>query len=143
MLARRSASSFTAQSPGKRTSDLRVNECRPWAGGRIRRTGVTEYPPRVDRALPRLDVGRPYHLGPFLSFVSDELAELSGRARKHSAAQIGKPRLHLWIGKRGIDLPVELLDDHDRRGMRNMGPKLFLGPPGGPMKSRAHFKHTI
>ena len=33
--------------------------------------------------LLRLDVGRPDHLGPFLGFVGDELAEVGGRAGKH------------------------------------------------------------
>ena len=59
----------------------------------------------------RLDAGEPDHLAPLLGFVRDELAEVGGRARKHRAAQIGKPRLHLGIGERGVDLPVELVDD--------------------------------
>ena len=58
-----------------------------------------------------LDVGRPDHLAPLLGFVGDELSEVGGRARKHRAAQIGEPRLHLGIGEAGIDLLVELLDD--------------------------------
>ena len=37
----------------------------------------------------RLDVGRSDHLAPLLGFVGDELAEVSGRARKHRVAQIG------------------------------------------------------
>src|SRR5262245_34495194 len=33
-----------------------------------------------------LDVGRPDHLGPLLSFFGDQLAEIGGRARKHRTA---------------------------------------------------------
>ena len=58
-----------------------------------------------------LDVGGPDHLGPFLGFIADELAEVVRRARKHHAAEVGEPRLHLGIGKRGVDLGVEFLDD--------------------------------
>ena len=47
-------------------------------------------------ALVCLDAGRPDHLGPFRNFVSDELAELSGRARKHSASQIQDTRGGRW-----------------------------------------------
>ena len=56
-----------------------------------------------DEIRPRslhLDVGGPDHLGPFLGFIADELAEVVRRARKHHAAELGEPRLHLWIGKR-------------------------------------------
>ena len=66
-------------------------------------------------ALLRLDIGRPDHLGPFLGFVSDELAEVGGRAGKDRAAQIGKPRLDLGIGEGRIDLLVELVDDFGGR----------------------------
>ena len=52
---------------------------------------------------------------PFLGFVSDELAEFGGRAGKHFTAKVGKPRVHLGIGERSVDLPVQLLDDLGRR----------------------------
>src|SRR5262245_36070023 len=61
--------------------------------------------------LLRLDVRRPDHLAPLLGFLSDQLAEVSRRTRKHRAAEIGEPRLHRGIGKGGIDLFVELVDD--------------------------------
>ena len=62
-----------------------------------------------------LDVGRPDHLGPFLGFFRDQLAEVGGRAGKHRAAQVGKPRLELGIGEGGVDLLVEPVDNLCRR----------------------------
>ena len=44
--------------------------------------------------LTRLDPREPDHLGPLLGFVDDKLAEVSGRARKHSASEIGKARFN-------------------------------------------------
>lgn len=61
--------------------------------------------------LLRLDVGSPDHLGPLLSFFGDELRKVGGRAAKHRAVQVGKPRLDLGIGEAGIDLLVELVDN--------------------------------
>src|SRR5215510_14570942 len=58
----------------------------------------------------RLDVGHPDHLAPLLGFVRDQLAEVSRRARKRRAAQIGKPRLDLGICERGVDLLVAPVD---------------------------------
>ena len=47
-----------------------------------------------------LDVGRQNHLGPFLGLVGDEFAEISRRACKHRAAQIGKPCFEFYAGGR-------------------------------------------
>src|SRR5262245_51494980 len=58
-----------------------------------------------------LDVGRHNHLAPFLGFVGDEFAEISGRAWKHRAAQIGKPCFEFWICNADIDLLVQSLDE--------------------------------
>ena len=55
-----------------------------------------------------LDAGRPHHLGPFFGFLDDELSEIGGRARKHDAAQVGKPCLYLGIGEPRVNLLVEL-----------------------------------
>src|SRR5215510_10858346 len=66
----------------------------------------------------RLDVGRPDHLAPLLSIVGDKLTEVAGRARKDAAAEVGKPRLDIGIGKASIDLLVEFLDDRGRRALR-------------------------
>ena len=63
-----------------------------------------------EAALLRLDVGRSDHL-PLLGFIGDEVAEVGGRARNHRAAQVGKPRLDLGVGERGVDFLVELVDD--------------------------------
>src|SRR5215471_10290400 len=64
----------------------------------------------------RLDVECPDDVAPFLRFVGDELAKVGGRQRECVAAQVGKPRLELGIGKASVDLLVELLDDLGRRG---------------------------
>src|SRR3979490_1678490 len=63
----------------------------------------------------RLDAGELDHLGPLFIFVGDEFCELRGRARNYRAAQVAKARLHLGIGKSGVDLLVELLDNLDGR----------------------------
>src|SRR5262245_33765518 len=63
----------------------------------------------------RLDVRGPDHLAPLLDLFGDELGEVGGRARKHSATKIGKPRLHFGVGEGRIDLLIELLDDLSRR----------------------------
>src|SRR5438874_120422 len=53
---------------------------------RFRRTGFMEY---VAWSF-RLDIARPDHLAPLLGFLSDELAEVSGRTRKHRAAELNE-----------------------------------------------------
>src|SRR5271163_3778494 len=58
-----------------------------------------------------LDVCRPDHLAPPLDVVRDQLSKVGGRARKYFGAQVGKPSLYSGIGKRGVDLLVELVDD--------------------------------
>jgi hypothetical protein len=52
------------------------------------------------------DPGRANHLAPLLGLLSDELAEIGGRHRHGSAAQVGEPLLDLGIGETGIDLTV-------------------------------------
>src|SRR5262249_27585209 len=61
----------------------------------------------------RLDVGSPDHLAPFLGFLRNEFPEIGGRARKHSAAKVGKAPAHRRIDEARIDLVVELIDDLD------------------------------
>src|SRR5262245_41671305 len=78
-----------------------------------------QHPPLAERALRnilphprgsvRLDARELDHLRPFLGFVGDELAEVGGRAWKCGGAPLGKPRLHLGIGKGRVDLRVELV----------------------------------
>jgi len=38
---------------------------------------------------PRFDVGGTDHLAPLFSLISDELAEVGGRAREYDAAEVG------------------------------------------------------
>jgi hypothetical protein len=44
-------------------------------------------------------LGRPYHLAPFLSFVSNVLGEGGRRAGRHRDAQVVKSSFDLWIGE--------------------------------------------
>src|SRR6516162_6897595 len=73
---------------------------------------------RAFAASVRLDACEPHHLAPLLGFVGDQLAEVSGRTRKHRAAEVSKPRFHVEIGEAGVDLLVELVDDLGRCGLR-------------------------
>src|SRR5262249_52710060 len=70
--------------------------------------------PRSSGSL-RLDAGELDHLGPLLGIFGDQLTEVGGRAGKRRAAQVGKLRLDFRVGERGINLPVELVDDFGRR----------------------------
>src|SRR5580704_1294092 len=83
----------------------------------------TVWPPQ--RVIPRSafmeryrsfgpDAGRSDHLGPFLGFVGNKVAEVGGRARKDRAAQADKLRLQLGIGESGVDFSVELLNNLGR-----------------------------
>src|SRR5262249_50549452 len=73
---------------------------------------------RASPASVRLDAGEPHHLAPLLGFLRDQLAEVSGRTRKHRAAEVSEPRFHVGIGEASVDLLVEFLDDLGRRGLR-------------------------
>src|SRR5262245_24976485 len=66
-----------------------------------------------------LDVGRHNYLAPFLGFVGDEFAEISGRACKHRAAQIGKPCFEFWICNADIDFLVQPFDELYGRALRS------------------------
>src|SRR5262245_1433311 len=78
------------------------------------RTGFMEYWIGTAASVC-FDVRRPDHLGPLLCFVGDEVAERAGTHRHRLAAELYQLRLDFQIGKRGIDLPVELVDDFGRR----------------------------
>src|SRR5262249_41099490 len=52
-----------------------------------------------------------HHLAPLFGLFGDELAEVGSRAWKGGGAPLGKPRLHLGIGKGRVDLRIELVDD--------------------------------
>jgi hypothetical protein len=74
------------------------------------------------RGSLRLDAGELDHLGPFLGFVGNELAEIGRRARKHCAAEVNEPRFHVGIGEGCVDLRVELRDDFGRRVLGRADP---------------------
>src|SRR5262245_49111717 len=52
---------------------------------------------------------------PLLGIVSDELAEVGGRAGKYHAPKVGRPRFQLGISEPRIDLAIELINDLGRR----------------------------
>src|SRR5262249_31309226 len=76
----------------------------------------------------RLDAGELDHLAPLLRFVGYELSKVGRRAWKRGGAQVGKPHLHLGIGKARIDLVVELVNNLGRRVFRraDAGPEARL-----------------
>src|SRR6516164_5337450 len=76
----------------------------------------------------RFDALELHHLAPLFGLYGDKLAEVGGRAWKCSGAPLGKPRLHLGIGKGRVDLRVELVNDLGRRVARrtDAGPEAKL-----------------
>ena len=79
-------------------------------------TRVTEY--RIGTAASfGLDVGRPDHLAPLFGLVGDKLTEVGGRAWKHCATKVGKPRLDFGIGEARVDLRVELVANASTLGV--------------------------
>src|SRR5204863_7645868 len=79
-----------------------------WCGFRRRRVAV--YPSEQACSLD-LDMGRLDHLAPPFGFGDDESSEIGGRARERRRAEIGQPRLYLGLGKREVDLLIQLVDD--------------------------------
>src|SRR6516165_7892645 len=65
---------------------------------------------RLRRSL-RLEVGELYHLPPLCRFGGDEGIEFGRRTRKCRTAQIDQAGFDLCIGKAGINLVVESLND--------------------------------
>src|SRR4051812_7078709 len=57
-----------------------------------------------------LRAGELHNLAPLFGFLNDQLAEVSGRTRKHRAAEVSEPRFHVGIGESRIDLLVECVD---------------------------------
>src|SRR5215469_18735935 len=80
--------------------------------------------------LFRLDVGRPDHFAPLLSFVRQEFAEVGRRRRHWHATQYGKALFHLGVGQTSVYLSIELLDDLGRgaRGRSEAVPVVRLEP---------------
>src|SRR3979411_2338371 len=90
--------------PRSATCSVRSRACRSF--GPITR--------KIRRSL-RLRPGKLDHLAPLLGFRGDELAAVGWRARKRGGAEVGELRLQLGIGKAGVDLLVEPVDDLDGR----------------------------
>src|SRR6266436_10096881 len=55
------------------------------------------------------------HLGPFLSIVDDELAELGPGRRHGRAAEVGKARLQARVREHSVECRIQLIDDFERR----------------------------
>ena len=68
-------------------------------------------------ALFRLDVGRPDHLASLFGLVGDKLTEVGGRAWKHCATKVAKPRLDFGIGEARVDLRIELVANASTLGV--------------------------
>src|SRR5262249_59110899 len=51
------------------------------------------------------------HFRPLLGFIHEQLGEVGGRAGQRRATELGDARLHLGIGKGGVEFAVERLDD--------------------------------
>src|SRR5882757_7295945 len=64
-------------------------------------------------ASVRHDARKLDDLCPLLSFLRNELAEVSRRPWKYCAANAGNPRLHIGVGEDRVHLLVELPDNFD------------------------------
>src|SRR6266545_2826443 len=78
-----------------------------------------------------------HHLAPLLGFVSDQLAEFSGRSGKNHSAHLGELRLDFGISESGVDLRVELVDDFGRRASGHADAE-----PAGRLKARQEIAHS-
>src|SRR5262249_7435970 len=56
-------------------------------------------------------------LPPLFGLVGDKLTEVGGRAWKHCATKVGKPRLDFGIGEACVDLRVELVANASTLGV--------------------------
>ena len=79
-------------------------------------------------ASVRLDVEGPDDLAPLFAVVSDELAEIGGRANERRAAELGEPRLDFGIGEAGVNGLIELVNNLRRRVLRRTDPKPLARP---------------
>src|SRR5262245_46160172 len=89
----------------------------------------------MERAVPDLSLGPDPsgldHPGPFFSFLGNQLAKLSWRARKHRTAQAREPRSQIGIIESRINLPIDLVDNRSRRLLRcrdAVPNACFIGP---------------
>src|SRR5580704_5895009 len=58
---------------------------------------------------PRAD--EPHHLCPFVGFGRDQRGEIGWRPLQHHDAKIVEARLQFGVGKAGVDLAVEQIND--------------------------------
>jgi hypothetical protein len=72
------------------------DQTKPWGFGQ-------QAPLTPEYQALRLDVGRLYHLGPFVGFICDEFGERNGREWKDWCPKIGKSRLDRGICDPRID----------------------------------------
>ena len=63
-----------------------------------------------------LEVGELYHLPPLRGFRCDECTEFGRRTGKCRTAELDQAGFHPWIGKAGIGLAVEALNDRRSGG---------------------------
>src|SRR5262249_57343523 len=89
-------------------------------------------PPLAERNLWNIDSGWAWvgldvegrdDLAPLFAVVSDELAEIGGRANERRAAELGEPRLDFGIGEAGVNGLIELVNNLRRRVLRRTDPK--------------------
>src|SRR6185437_14105224 len=95
-----------------------------------------EYPHPLSPGSTGLDARELDHLAPLLGIFCDEFSEFSRRHRHRHSSYVGKPCLHLWIGKARIDLFVKLVD--------NLGGHVLWTPdaiPTARLVARHEFTH--
>jgi len=90
------------------------------------------------RGLVRPCTGVPDYFAPLFRFVDEESSKFGRGASKRSAAQNGKPILHLRIGKAEVYLCVELVDDFSRRILRRTDAE-----PYARVVTGQEFGHTL
>src|SRR3984885_2410545 len=86
------------------------------ANCRSRRSGSSKF--STAAASLRLEVGGLHDLAPLAGFRRNESTELGRCAGKRRATQVDEVFFHRRVGKSGVDLPVERLDDRGRRVRR-------------------------
>src|SRR4051812_1109593 len=70
-----------------------------------------------------LGTGEPDRRAPLFDFFGDQLGIVGGGTGKHRAAQVSQPGPNSGIGKGGVDLLIELVDDFGRRVPGRAEPK--------------------
>src|SRR5882757_244329 len=110
---RRHDEGYPAELPGRRMGP----KLRATPQGDDVLTRTASYWFRVARSN-RLDACEIDNLGPFLSFVGNQLSKVRGGTWKNRAAQIGNTSREPGISEARVDLVVENVDDFGRRAFR-------------------------